>query len=190
MAITNGENNVLSMSYLDADVQHLGWQSSRRFTLPLVELPSPEEKEEEASRLPDLKDFIDGDSRPTFIVPISPSKAIPFQVSLWNNAFESANQNAMMRGENESALHFRTWTQTFAHWKEQYEFSGRIWTAFKIKSRWKCIRAVGKTTREVMDAILCGNQPEDPVKKLEELKMADARLASLYGMMEMSDVGE
>jgi hypothetical protein len=168
-------------------------QRQRGFSLsgafPLI----PDDKTSEAESLPDLKAFIDGDLRPTFIVPINLLGAIPFEVPLCNHAFNSGRFSELVHYDNEVSLRFRSWAQSAIYWREHYDFAGRTWTAFQIQGRWKCIRA----SSEASPAGCLGNErkktplklDDETLKEMEQIKLADARLTSLYKIFEMSDVG-
>jgi hypothetical protein len=151
--------------------------------LPLA----PDRRNGEGEPLPDLKSFIDGDSRPTFIVAVNSSSPLPFELLLCNEAFFGTGLKDDVLSVTNSAAHFRAWCQSVMHWREQLEFAGRSWTAFKIQGRWKCICA----------SVVVSHTPQSTAARTESplnldadnISIADARLASLYKMMEMSDVG-
>lgn len=163
---------------------------SRRNTLSSVLPPTPDDRNDEDDLLPDLRTFIDGDPKPTFIVPVNLLAALPFRILQWNNAFEDAVLNDIILEENVAARHYRSWTQAVANWRESFEFAGWVWAAFKIQGRWKCIRAINRREDTPKDMVTrTQSHPVHPLKRMEEVEMSDARLASLYKMMEMSDVG-
>jgi hypothetical protein len=68
-----------------------------------------------------------------------------------------------------------------------------MWTAFKVQGRWKCIRASVLTAQGAYIPQQNARGPldlvEDNTRKMKEVDAADVKLASLYKMMEMSDVG-
>ncbi|KAF7536132.1 hypothetical protein G7054_g4757 [Neopestalotiopsis clavispora] len=139
-------------------------------------------------RLPSLTSFLDADTRPTFLVPINEFGPVLFELSFRNVAFLQGNFEADTLAETDAGRHFRAWTQVVVHWREEYEFAGRIWTAFKIQGHWKCVQATGiakgSDGEESYFAL-----PPSSTRALESVNIADVRLASLYKMMEMSDVG-
>lgn len=143
-------------------------------------------------RLPSLSSFINGERNPNFIVPIDSLIPIPFEILVSNDAFK-ADIEAQVEGSGKTAVQFRAWAQTVASWRDLYEFGGRTWTAYSIEGRWKSIRALDQSLQEARNAtehrkdLLSGNQ--DAIQRLEEVRLAEARLASLYRMMNMSDVG-
>lgn len=146
----------------------------------------------DADKPPDLTDFLDADPRPTFLVPIGPGSSMQFKLSLWNQAFLGADVRTDILDETPAAMQFRSWCQAVVHWRQVYEFAGRTWTAFKIQHRWKCIqesKAIGGCTHDLHAADPHTDLTEGELSMLEDHVHADARLASLYKMMEMSDVG-
>ena len=168
-------------------------QRQHSVSIPVANPQTPEDNGNFSDSLPSLKVFIDADPNPTFIVPINLLAPVPFELLLWNHAFDDGSLQTDCQLETDEARQFRAWTQVVTLWREQYQFAGRTWTAFKIEDRLKCIRATGAVVREPRELKHGGKGPlnlnEETIRKLEEVKMADARLASLYRMMEMSDVG-
>ncbi|KAI0155761.1 hypothetical protein BJ166DRAFT_341172 [Pestalotiopsis sp. NC0098] len=139
------------------------------------------------TRLPALTSFLDADPRPTFLVPINEFGPLPFDLSFCNAAFREANFEADILVDTDEGRHFRAWSQVVIHWREEYDFGGRIWTAFKIQGQWKCIQATGISKGPEADSYF--ELPPSSSRALEGVNIADVRLASLYKMMEMSDVG-
>lgn len=144
----------------------------------------------EAGKLPALHTLLDADPRPTFIVPINEIAAIPFEVLFCNAAFRQGALEEELFRETDAARHFRAWCQVVLHWREDYEFAGKRWTAFKIQSYWKCVQVSGDAgdispSKKSFNSDLSN----DTVRALDEVKIADAKIASLHKMMEMSDVG-
>jgi hypothetical protein len=158
-------------------------QRERRLTLPAPLPPTPVDNDSEVKRLPDLKAFKDGDLRPTFILAINLLGAIPFEILLSNHAFNDANYLVDVHGNDETSVRFRSWAQSAMHWREAFEFAGRTWTAFKIQGQWKCIRATAESSTAVHSANDRKETPlklnEDTIRELEQVKLVDARLASL-----------
>ncbi|KIW08451.1 uncharacterized protein PV09_01354 [Verruconis gallopava] len=155
-------------------------------------LPTVNSGKGETNNLPNLSAFIDADPRAIFIVPIHLKSPVPFELLLCNEAFHNKGlQNAVL-GSDHVAGQFRAWCQAVIHWRERYYFAGVTWTAFRIEGRWKCICASPTSPEAGEGAHDSPNSPLSPnheVQNLNEVKIADARLASLYRMMEMSDVG-
>ncbi|KAI0124386.1 hypothetical protein BJ170DRAFT_598694 [Xylariales sp. AK1849] len=145
------------------------------------------------NELPDLKDFLNSDLRPTFIVPINESAPVPFELLLCNDAFSDGAFEGEVLRRDTSTIRFQSWCQTVVHWTEEYEYAGTTWTAFKIRDRWKCIRTTGLAVAHEPGSEWGSpgraSRVEDNIRNAEDVKIADARVASLYRMMEMSDVG-
>ncbi|KAH8205760.1 hypothetical protein TruAng_000036 [Truncatella angustata] len=141
------------------------------------------------SRLPALGCFLDADPRPSFIVPINEIGPIPFSLSFCNEAFRKAGLEHDTLREANVSRQFRAWSQVVNHWRGEYNFAGRKWTAFKIQGHWKCIQSPGATELTDPKAAYSHLNALSALKGLEEAKLADARVASLHKMMEMSDVG-
>lgn len=168
-------------------------QRHRSLSIPVAVPPTPEDTNDAGEKLPGLKAFINGDPNPTFLVPINPLTPLPFELLLCNHSFNDEGLRLEIQVDSNQARQFRAWTQAVIHWREQYIFASRVWTAYKIEGRFKCIRSVGRAVDqgEVDTSERTGplQLNDDTIKKLEEVNIADARLASLYRMMEMSDVG-
>ncbi|KAK9421343.1 hypothetical protein SUNI508_05881 [Seiridium unicorne] len=149
---------------------------------------------EKCSRLPTLGAFLDADPRPSFIVPVSETSPLPFELLACNISFRQAGlEGAVLRDVRDATL-FRAWTQAIVHWREEHEFAGRSWTAFRIQDQWKCVQASGKAegaAASVSPRTLgrSSDFTSSTIKALEEVKITDTKLASFYKMMEMSDVG-
>jgi hypothetical protein len=162
-------------------------RTSRAMSLPAL----PVFGDRDAGRLPDLVGFLDSDPRPTFLVPIEPGAVIQFELLLWYEAFLNAHTRDDVLAQKNPPKQFRSWCQTVVHWREDYDFAGRTWTAFRVQKRWKCIQTSKAVSRVFMPAV--DKHPdslrEDEIRMLQDQVNADARLASLYRMMEMSDVG-
>lgn len=152
--------------------------------------------EQNDSTLPQLKDFLDADPRPTFIVPIDPAGPVSFELLLCNGAFDHEGLSEEVLQDAQAALRFRSWCQIVMHCSEEYEFAGVTWTAFKIQDRWKCIRALGPKVTDPKEAADPKKMDphgtkatQDEARTTSDVHIADARLAVLNKMMEMSDVG-
>ncbi|KAK8113879.1 hypothetical protein PG999_005948 [Apiospora kogelbergensis] len=141
--------------------------------------------------LPKTKHFLDADPRPTFIVPIDPSAPLPFRIVFGNHAFRRDELDQQVLRDTRTGKQFRAWSQAVVHWRPQYRFSGRVWTAFSISAQWKCIQAAEVTVAKQQNWV----SPErsrpidDDARNLEHAKFADARVNSLYKMIDMGDVG-
>ncbi|KAK6842841.1 hypothetical protein PG995_001853 [Apiospora arundinis] len=142
--------------------------------------------------LPKTQQFLDADPRPTFIVPIDPSAPLPFCISFGNHAFHRDELDQQVLRDTRTGKQFRAWSQAVVHWRPQYRFSGRIWTAFKISAQWKCIQATEVTIATQQRYLqLEGTKAadDDDARKAEDAKFTDARVTSLYKMIDMGDVG-
>ncbi|KAI1847108.1 hypothetical protein JX265_012920 [Neoarthrinium moseri] len=144
--------------------------------------------------LPDLWAFLDADLRPTFLVPINELGESPFELLFCNESLRcSGLDKDILRGTN-AAGQFRAWCQVVVHWRDEYSFAGKTWSAFKIQGRWKCIRetnqvpANGLSARSEYQNAHAGLVGSEKIDR-EDVKIAHARIASLNKMMEMSDVG-
>ncbi|KAH8900446.1 hypothetical protein GQ53DRAFT_128251 [Thozetella sp. PMI_491] len=150
--------------------------------LPSLDLPTP-----------DLVHFLDADPSPTFLVPIDPTKPIPFQSCITNAAFRALGGAETLLGpETNEVLQFRSWVQAIVNWREAYHFAGRTWTAFSIQDRWKAVR--GGINKEVLpEGVVATRMNSSPGPDAQVLmdssSVMGARLESLQKMMEMSDVG-
>jgi hypothetical protein len=147
--------------------------------------PFHDRSESHRDRLPSLSSFINGERNPKFIIPINTLTPIPFEILLSNDAFnlEIAPQ---VEGLGNVAVLFRAWAQVVAHWRDLYEFGGRTWTAYTIDDRWKCVRATDQSSQEARSATEYRKDRwksnEDAVRRLEKVKLAEARLASVHRM--------
>jgi hypothetical protein len=147
--------------------------------------PNHDRSEPHRDRLPSLSSFINGERNPTFILSINSLTLIPFEILLSNDAFKSEIA-PQVEGSGNAAVLFRAWAQTVAHWRDLYEFGGRTWTAYTIDDRWKCVRATDQSSQEARSATEYRkhrwNSNEDAVRRLEKVKLAEARLASVHRM--------
>lgn len=142
------------------------------------------------SKLPALDAFLDADPRPLFIISINEIGPAPFELLFCNEAFRREELEKGLSCGTEAATNFLAWSQVVLHWREEYEFLGRRWTAFKIQGHWKCVRVVGESDNvSSIQQNCCPDIPTVTIRALEDVKIAGAKLASLYKMMEMSDVG-
>ncbi|KAK8020085.1 hypothetical protein PG990_005223 [Apiospora arundinis] len=143
--------------------------------------------------LPKTQQFLDADPRPTFIVPIDPSAPLPFCISFGNHAFHRDELDQQVLRDTRTGKQFRAWSQAVVHWRPQYRFSGRIWTAFKISPQWKCIQATEVTIATQQRYLHLEStkaaDDDDDARKAEDAKFTDARVTSLYKMIDMGDVG-
>jgi PAS domain S-box-containing protein len=163
-------------------------KSSR--AMSLLSPPSSHHQIPNDALLPDLKGFLDAEPRPTFLVAINPQAPTPFELLLCNHAFYMAGLGEGVLAKTRSATLFRSWCQVASHWRSEIDFAGRIWTAFKVQDRWKCIRASdASSVTELRPRADLAIATDDVIRRLEDVKFADVRLAGLYQMMEMSDVG-
>ncbi|KAF2756763.1 hypothetical protein EJ05DRAFT_539647 [Pseudovirgaria hyperparasitica] len=151
----------------------------------------------EQDALPSLHDFLDADPRPTFFVPIDLTAIVPFRIVSGNTAFRQDKIADTINKDEEASHRFRAWCQTVALWRKEYDFADATWGAFNIRGRWRCIRAlrqVPQSHKKIEFGLAVGVGPdslsvEDAKHRLQDIKRYDQRLASLYTMMEMSDVG-
>ncbi|KAK8088387.1 hypothetical protein PG997_003348 [Apiospora hydei] len=121
------------------------------------------------TELPGTRQFLDADPRPTFIAPIDPSAPLSFGIYFANHAFRRDGLEEQVLRDTRTGKQFRAWAQTVAQWRPQYRFAGRIWSAFTISAKLKCIQASEMT--------------------LEDVSFYDARLTTLYKMIDMGEVG-
>ncbi|KAK8137951.1 hypothetical protein PG984_001331 [Apiospora sp. TS-2023a] len=142
-------------------------------------------------QLPNLQQFLDADPRPTFIVPVDPTAPVDFDISFGNHAFRRDGLDEQVLRATRTGKQFRAWSQAVLHWRPEYRFSGRIWTAFSITAKWKCIQAtdVSVATQDKSSEPERSRSTDEAARKLEDARFADARVTGLYKMMNMSDVG-
>ncbi|KAK8055106.1 hypothetical protein PG993_000333 [Apiospora rasikravindrae] len=153
--------------------------------------PRPDSTADHLRELPGTQQFLDADPRPTFIAPIDPSAPLSFGISFVNHAFRRDGLEEQVLRDTRTGKQFRAWAQAVMHWRPQYRFAGRIWTAFAISAKWKCIQATEVTVASQQrslhpDRSLSTN---DAPRKLEDASFYDARLTTLYKMIDMSEVG-
>ncbi|KAK8050223.1 hypothetical protein PG994_011953 [Apiospora phragmitis] len=141
--------------------------------------------------LPGVQQFLDADPRPTFIAPIDPSAPLSFGIYFANHAFRRDGLEQQVLRDTRTGKQFRAWAQAVAHWRPQYRFSGHIWSGFTISAKWKCIQAteVTVTTQQKGLPPEHSKSTHDAPRKLEDANFADARLTSLYQMIDMGEVG-
>lgn len=144
-----------------------------------------------ARQLPKFQQFLDADPRPTFIVPVDPTDPIAFDISYGNHAFRRDGLEKQVLRATRTGKQFRAWSQALLHWRPEYRFSGRIWTAFSIAAKWKCIQAIDVTvaTQQKCSEPERSKSTDEAARTLEDAKFADARVTGLYKMFDMSDVG-
>jgi PAS domain-containing protein len=154
-------------------------------------------------------DELESDPRPVFLIKIGP-KAIQFELVYCNEAFRTAGLRNVVLAEHRDAILFRSWTQAIHHFKVDFDFDNRNWSAEIAggNKSWKIIRAVRAVSNvhktEAPDA---HTQSEDDtlIRKPSENKLPkrldpntsvpvpraniNARWESLQTMMELTDVG-
>ena len=103
---------------------------------------------------------------------------------LRNQAFDELGYGSAIEHVNNSDTPFQSWTQVVAHWKETYDFGGRLWGGFMINQSWKCARAMGSILDVTPDLTGWRNDAlfmnEEAVKIFEVAKVVHVRLASFY----------
>lgn len=142
-----------------------------------------------SSQLPKLQHFLDADPRPTFIVPVDPTAPIAFDISFGNHAFRRDGLEEQVLRATRTGKQFRAWSQAVLHWRPEYRFSGRTWTAFSIATKWKCIQGTDVSVQHKSLEPERSKSTDEAARKLEDTRFADARVTSLYKMFDMSDVG-